>query len=99
LETEFSIFHDILVHKRKAIDLPRLIALYTSEPASLLKLNRGTLSLGAPADVTLINASMDWTFDKSASASLSKNTPFHGHTWRGRAVRTLVAGDTIWCLP
>lgn len=96
LETEFAIFHDILVHKRRAIDLPRLIALFTSEPAALLKLDRGTLSTGAPADIVLIDPALDWTFDKNQSASLSKNTPFHGHTWRGRAVRTIVNGDTVW---
>jgi dihydroorotase len=99
LETEFAIFHDILVHKRGAIDLPRLIALLTSEPATLLKLDRGTLSSGAPADIVLIDPAMEWTFDKSQSASLSKNTPFHGHTWRGRAVRTIVGGETVWALP
>ena len=98
LETEFAIFHDILVHKREAIGLPRLIALLTSEPASLLKLDRGTLSVGTPADVVLIDPAMEWTFDKTQSASLSKNTPFHGHTWRGRAVRTIVGGETVWAL-
>jgi dihydroorotase len=98
LETQFATFHDILVHKRRAIDLPRLIALYTSEPAKLLKLDRGTLSPGAPADITLIDPNLDWTFDKNASLSLSKNTPFHGHTWRGRAVRTMVSGETVWSL-
>jgi dihydroorotase len=99
LETEFAIFHDILVHKRGAIDLPRLIALLTSEPATLLKLDRGTLSSGAPADIVLIDPAMEWAFDKNQSASLSKNTPFHGHTWRGRAVRTIVGGETVWALP
>jgi dihydroorotase len=98
LETQFATFHDILVHKRRAIDLPRLIALYTSEPAALLKLDRGTLSPGAPADITLIDPNLDWTFDKNTSLSLSKNTPFHGHTWRGRAVRTMVSGETVWSL-
>jgi dihydroorotase len=96
LETQFAIFHDILVHKRRAIDLPRLIALFTAEPAALLKLDRGTLSEGAPADITLIDPNLDWTFDKTQSQSLSKNTPFHGHTWHGRAVRTIVAGETVW---
>lgn len=96
LETEFAIFHDILVHKRKAIDLTRLIALFTSEPSALLKLDRGTLSTSAPADIVLIDPAMEWTFDKNQSASLSKNTPFHGHTWRGRAVRTIVEGESVW---
>ncbi len=98
LENEFSTFCDILVHKRKAIPLSRLIALYTHEPAKLLQLDRGTLSEGAPADVTLIDPDMEWTFDKNQSVSLSHNTPFHGHTWKGRAVRTIVAGETVWTL-
>ena len=98
LESEFALFHDILVHKRRAIALPRLIALFTSEPAKLLKLDRGTLGTGAPADITLIDPQREWTFHKNESLSLSKNTPFHGHTWRGRAVRTLVAGETVWAL-
>jgi dihydroorotase len=98
LENEFSTFCDILVHKRKAISLSRLIALYTHEPAKLLQLDRGTLSVGAPADVTLIDPDLEWTFDKNQSVSLSHNTPFHGHTWKGRAVRTIVAGETAWSL-
>ena len=98
LENEFSTFCDILVHKRGAISLSRLIALYTAEPARLLNLNRGTLSVGAPADVTIIDPDLEWTFDKNKSVSLSHNTPFHGHTWKGRAVRTIVAGETVWAL-
>lgn len=98
LENEFSTFCDILVHKRAAISLVRLIALYTAEPARLLNLDRGTLSVGAPADVTIIDPDLEWTFDKNKSVSLSHNTPFHGHTWKGRAVRTIVAGKTVWVL-
>jgi dihydroorotase len=98
LETEFAVFCDILVHKRKAVSIERLIALYTSEPASLLRLDRGTLSVGAPGDVTVIDPGMEWTFDKGATQSLSRNTPFHGHTWKGRAVRTVVGGATVWSI-
>ncbi len=98
IETEFATFCDLLVHKRKLIPLERLIALYTSEPARLLKLDRGTLAAGAPADVTLIDPGLEWTFDKNESVSLSHNTPFHGHTWNGRAVRTIVGGKTVWAL-
>jgi dihydroorotase len=96
LETEFSTFCDILVHKRKAISLARLIALYTAEPAKLLGLDRGTLSPGAPGDVTLIDPDREWTFDKTRSLSLSHNTPFDKHTWKGRAVATIVAGKPVW---
>jgi len=98
LETEFGLFHDILVHQKKAIDLPRLIALLTIEPARLLGLDRGTLAVGAPADITLLDPSLVWTVDKEKSASRSRNTPFHGKTLTGRAVCTIVAGHTVWKL-
>lgn len=98
LETQFAIFCDLLVHRRAVIDLPRLIELYTAAPAKLLALDRGTLRPGAPADVTLIDPGLVWRFDKSSSLSLSRNTPFDGCEWKGRAVRTIVAGRTVWQL-
>ena len=96
LETELALFIDILVHKKKVVDLPRLIAMYTANPAQLLKLDRGTLSVGAVADVTVIDPGKVWTYDKNASLSRSRNTPFHGRELEGRAVRTLVGGKTVW---
>ena len=50
------------------------------------------------ADVTLIAPGMEWTVDKNASFSRSRNTPFHGWELKGRAVRTIVAGKTVWAL-
>ncbi len=98
LETELGMFIDILVHKRKAIDLARLVEMYTINPARLLGLDRGTLSEGAAADVTLINPGLEWTVDKEQSASRSRNNPFHGRELKGRAVRTIVGGKTAWAL-
>lgn len=98
LETEFGLFCDILLHKRKALDLTKLIAMYTCQPAELMNLNRGTLAEGAAADVTLIDPDLEWVYDKGQSKSLSRNTPFHGWEMKGRAVRTIVAGRTVWCL-
>ncbi len=96
LETEFSLFSDILIHEKKVLDWPALIANYTSNPARLLSLDRGTLSPSSPADVTLIDPDLEWTFDREQSLSMSKNTPFHGREMKGRAVRTIVAGRTVW---
>ncbi|MEI6714567.1 MAG: dihydroorotase [Verrucomicrobiota bacterium] len=96
LETELGLFLDILVHKKKVIDLPRLIELYTVNPARLLGLDCGTLSPGASGDITLIDPSLEWTVDREASFSLSRNTPFHGWELKGRAVRTVVGGKTVW---
>ena len=98
LETELGPFLDLLVHKKKAISLARLIEMFTTEPARLLRLDRGTLSVGAPADVTIIDPGLEWTVDKEQSFSRSRNTPFHGWELRGRAVRTIVAGQSVWAL-
>jgi dihydroorotase len=98
LETELGLFLDILVHKRKAIDLPRLIQLYTENPAKLLGLDRGTLTPGAIADVTILDPDLEWTVDKEASASRSRNNPFHGWQLKGHAIRTIVGGKTVWSL-
>src|SRR5207237_2742310 len=55
LETELGLFINILLHQRRAISLNRLIEMLTIEPANLLKLDAGTLSIGAKADITLID--------------------------------------------
>ena len=98
LETELGLFLDILVHERKAISLARLIELFTANPAKLLGLDRGTLGTGAIADITIINPDLEWTVDKEQSFSRSRNTPFHGREIKGRAVRTIVGGKTVWAL-
>ncbi len=98
LETELGLFLDILVHQRKAISLSRLVELYTINPSRLLGLDRGTLSTGAIADVTLIAPGLEWTVDKEKSFSRSRNNAFHGREIKGRATRTIVAGKTVWAL-
>ncbi|HSU86783.1 MAG TPA: dihydroorotase [Chthoniobacterales bacterium] len=98
LETELGLFIDLLVHKSHTIDVPRLVAMLTINPARLLGLTAGTLSLGAPGDVTLIDPEMEWTVDPESFQSASRNTPFAGWNLKGRAVRTIVAGETVWQL-
>jgi dihydroorotase len=98
LETELGIFIDILVHKRKTIDLPPLIEMFTANPARLLNLEAGTLSVGAAADITLIDPNLEWTVDAESLQSASRNTPFDGWELKGRAVQTIVGGRTVWRL-
>jgi dihydroorotase len=96
LETAVGIFCEVLLHRRQVIDLPRLVAMLTANPAKLLNLDRGTLAVGAPGDVTILDPGMAWAVDKDKFASKGRNTPFHGWTLRGRAVRTIVGGRTAW---
>ncbi len=98
LETELGIFIDLLVHKKKVIDLPRLIEMFTVNPARLLKIDAGTLSASASADITLIDPNLEWTVNADTFQSASRNTPFNGWKLKGRAVRTIVGGKTVYQL-
>src|SRR6266496_1594377 len=98
LETELGLFLDLLVHKQGTIDMARLIEMYTVEPARLLKLDAGTLSIGARADVTLIDPDLEWTVRVDQFESASRNSPFNGWNLKGRAARTIVGGKTVWKL-
>ena len=96
LETELGLFIDLLVHKHRTIDIARLIEMYTVEPARLLKIDAGTLSTGSPADLTLIDPQLEWTVRLDQFQSSSRNSPFEGWKLKGRAVRTMVSGKTVW---
>ncbi len=74
------------------LDWPEVIRLMTINPARILDLPKGTLSVGADADVTLIDPDRSWTIDVGAFKSRSRNCPYHGQTVRGRAVVTIVGG-------
>lgn len=97
LETELGIFLTELVHK-KILSLPKMLAMLTSNPARLLNLDRGTLNLGAPGDVTILDPELEWIVDREQSASLSRNTPFHKRPLKGRAIATIVSGKIVWKL-
>ena len=84
------------LYHTKRVSLPDLIAKFTTAPARLLNLKKGTLSIGADADVTVFNPDQQWVFDRAASASKSKNTPFQNWTLKGRVIGTIVAGKKVF---
>src|SRR4030095_4805436 len=94
LETELGLFFDLLVQKSRTIDVARLIEMYTIEPSRLLKIDAGTLSIGARGDVTLTDPELEWTVRLDKFESASRNSPFDGWKLKGRAVRTIVGGKT-----
>ncbi len=61
-------------------------------PSTVLKIDKGTLSEGADADITIIDPDIQWTVAASALKSKSKNTPFDGWKMKGKAVQTIVRG-------
>jgi len=95
LETALGLALEHLVHTGK-ISLARLVAMFTTGPAGVLHLDRGTLAVGAPADVTIFSADVEWTYDVNQSFSKSRNSPFDGHTFRGGPVATIVDGAVVW---
>jgi len=78
------------------MSLPDLIKRFTVAPARLLRLPKGTLKPGADADVTVFDPNREWHFARDASASKSRNTPFHNWALKGRAVYTIVRGEVVW---
>lgn len=95
LETAIGITLEELVHPGR-ITLRKMIELYTTGPARVMGLDRGTLAPGAPADVTIFDTATAWTYDVNKTQSKSKNSPFHGHTYKGGPVATIVAGRIVW---
>ena len=95
LETELALSLMQLVHTQR-ISLADMIAKYTVNPARLLNLQKGTLSLGADADVTVFDPDQEWVFERESSASKSRNSPFFGWQLKGRPVATIVAGRCVY---
>jgi dihydroorotase len=97
LETAVSLCLDRLVHQG-VIPLSRLVALFTTGPAGVLHLKKGTLAVGADADVTIIDPDHRWTVDATRFRSKSRNTPFAGWELRGRADTVIVGGKVKYRL-
>ena len=95
LETALPLALEMLVHPGR-ITLNRMVDLFTTGPESVLRLGRGTLAPGAPGDVTIFSTSASWTYDVNQSPSRSRNSPFHGRTFRGGPVATIVNGAIAW---
>src|ERR1017187_3245186 len=88
LETELALSLMQLYHTQR-LGLADLLAKFTVAAARLLHLPKGTLSVGAEADVTVFDPDCEWVFDRSRSASKSANSPFYGWPLRGKAVATI----------
>ena len=84
-----------LVHSGR-LPLSALIAKFTVNPARLLNLAKGKLSVGADADVTVFDPDREWVFERAQTASKSQNSPFYGWPLKGRATATIVAGKVVW---
>jgi len=78
------------------VPLMRLLESVTTAPAELLRLDRGTLQPGRPADLTLVDLDAPFVFAKDRIRSRSKNTAFENARFQGEVVRTVVGGRTVF---
>jgi dihydroorotase len=84
-----------LVHNGE-LKLMTLLKAMSTRPAELLGLSGGSLRSGAPADVVVIDPDVPWLLDRDELKSKCRNTPFDEARLQGRAVRTIVAGRTVY---
>ena len=99
LETTIGLAFQHLVQPG-IISLERLVELCSINPARILSLqDRGTFKTGARADVTILDPECAWTYDVSQSKSKSRNTPFNGYRFIGRAIATMVTGRVVYLDP
>jgi len=95
IETELALSL-MQLHHSGLMPLSDVLAKFTVAPARLLRLRKGTLSVGADADVTVIDLDKEWVWSAKETASKSKNSPFYGWPLKGKAAATIVGGSVVW---
>jgi dihydroorotase len=78
------------------VPLATALARITSDAANLLGIDAGHLSVGAEADVCVIDAGRYWTVEPATLKSQGKNTPYSGIELKGRVTHTLVGGQVAY---
>ncbi len=93
LETALALVLTELVGRNK-LTLKQALAKMTIGPARILGLKgKGRIGPGMDADITIIDPDLEWTYDPRHGQSLSRNTPFAGRRFRGKAVAVIVGGQ------
>jgi len=95
LETSFGLAMTQLV-RPGLVSLPDLLYRMSTLPAQLFHLPGGTLAVGAPADLAILDPDVEWTVDPSRFYSKSRNTPFGGRRLFGLAEVTVVRGKIVY---
>ena len=94
LETALGVLLTELYHTGK-LDLNTLISKMTAEPAKLFALSGGTLSVGSPADIAILDLDREWTVEAENFYTRGTHSPFVGRRLKGRAVMTMVDGQVV----
>jgi dihydroorotase len=94
-ETAFSALFTELVQKDK-LSLSRLVEAMASAPGRWVEGRAYGISLGAPADLALVDLSEEWMVRGDALVSRSSNSPYLGRRLKGRVVGTVVGGELVY---
>ncbi len=78
------------------LSLEQAVQKLTSAPATAFGLNKGTLAVGADADVVIVDQHEQWEVDPTKFRSKSRNTPFAGWKVKGRVNVTIVGGRVVF---
>jgi len=84
------------LHYDHKLDLLKLIAAATVNPARILGVEAGTLTVGGPADIALVNPEAVWTLTEDIIRSKSKNSAFLGMQFKGRVAYTVCQGRIVY---
>lgn len=95
METSLAVGITYLV-KTGIMSFEQLIEKMSVNPAKILGINAGTLSVGAPADIAIVDIDEVWTVDTEKLHGKSKNTPFKGRTLCGKVKKTILGGNIVF---
>lgn len=97
LETMLPLSLTALYHTG-IMPLRDILAAMTYKPANIIHVKAGRLQKGWPADLTLFDLNHAWSLEPKEFASKSKNSPYDNTSVKGRAIRTIVGGETVYVL-
>lgn len=97
IETAFSICYTELV-KKNGISVNKLSELMSKNPANILGMNKGSITIGKDGDLVLVDLNKEIVIDKEKFASKGKNTPFHGRKYFGEVIMTIKGGKLIYSI-
>ena len=95
LETAFSICYTTLV-KENGISLNKLSELMSKNPADILGMNKGLITVGYDGDMVLLDLNKEIVINKETFVSKGKNTPFHGRKYFGEVMTTIRKGKIVY---
>lgn len=94
LETSFALSYTELVEKGW-LTPSKLVEKMSFNPAKILGIEKGRLSIGAVADITIADVNTEYTIDVNSMVSKAKNMPYNGRKVKGRVLYTICSGNVI----